>query len=354
MSNGYTLNWLTEPAHPTHEQAHCNALERQTQLTKPPGALGRLEEIAVQIASLQGKQSPSVDKVNITVFAADHGIAAEGTSAFPQAVTGEMVKNFATGGAAINVLARQLNAKLEVVNLGCINDPGSLPGVLDRQLAPCSLNTTEQAAMTEQQVADSLNTGREAVQRAQELQCELFIGGDMGIGNTATATALACSLLNQPASVLTGPGTGLDAAGVTHKAAIVQRALDLHHEHCKTPLETLRRLGGFEIAALTGAFISCAQLGIPVLVDGFIAGSAALLATRQLPTVREWLLFGHHSAEPGHRLVLKDLQAMPLLNLGLRLGEGSGAATAVPLLRLACSLHNEMATFAQAGVSDAR
>ncbi|NOX92868.1 MAG: nicotinate-nucleotide--dimethylbenzimidazole phosphoribosyltransferase [Gammaproteobacteria bacterium] len=343
--------WLDHPVHPVNTQARHEALARQSQLTKPPGALGQLEEIAVQLAALQGKPTPAVDKIHITVFAADHGIAAEGTSAFPQAVTGEMVKNFATGGAAISVMAQHLGARLDVVNLGCINDPGELPGVVNCKLGAGSANACKEPAMNKQQLIDALNAGHAAVQRTQ---CELFIGGDMGIGNTAAASAVACALLGQPATALTGPGTGLDHEGVTRKAVIIQRALDLHREHSHAPLEALRRLGGFDIAALAGAFIACAQAGIPVLVDGFIAGCAALVATRQTPAIRDWLLFGHRSAEPGHVQVLTAaMDAKPLLDLGLRLGEGSGAAAAVPLLRLACALHNDMATFAEAGIPGA-
>lgn len=354
MTVSATLDWLDNPIFTTDLQAQRNALTRQSQLTKPPGALCQLEDIAVQLAALQGTPTPAANNINITVFAADHGIAAEGTSAFPQAVTGEMVKNFASGGAAINVMARHLGANLEVVNLGCINDPGDLPNVVNRRLAAGTANATQSAALTEQQLADALNAGRQAVQRAGQQYCELFIGGDMGIGNTASATAVICALLDQPAGLLTGPGTGLNGEGVARKAEIIQRALDLHCPHADNPMEILRRLGGFEIAALSGAFIACAQAGLPVLVDGFIAGCAALVATRQVPEARDWLLFGHHSAEPGHAQVLDALNAKPLLDLGLRLGEGTGAAAAVPLVRLACSLHNEMATFAEASVSNAR
>jgi len=346
-------DWLNTPTHSTDAQARRDALARQAQLTKPPGALSQLENIAVQLAALQGTSTPRADKVNITVFAADHGIAAEGTSAFPQAVTGKMVENFAAGGAAISVMARHLSAKLEVVNLGCINDPGELDGVVNCRLGAGTANACNEAAMNEQQLHDALGAGRAAVQRAQQMHCELFIGGDMGIGNTASASAVICALLGQPASALTGPGTGLDAAGVARKAGIIQRALDLHHGHEDAPLEVLRRLGGFEITALVGAFIASAQAGIPILVDGFIAGCAALAASRHTPAVREWMLFGHRSAEPGHAKVLEALDAKALLDLGLRLGEGSGAAAAVPLLRLACAVHTEMATFAEAGVSDA-
>lgn len=348
-----TPPWHTIPPQTPASDYRAQALARQEQLTKPPGSLGRLEQLAVQLASLQGRDRPDVERASIVVFAADHGIAAAGTSAFPQAVTTEMVKNFAAGGAAISVIARQLNARLEVVDMGTLYDPGPLSNVVAVRLAPGTANACEVAAMTSTQLDAALHAGREAVQRANEHGCDIFIGGDMGIGNTATATAVACALLQLPASELTGPGTGLDAAGVARKAAIIQRALDRHADHTRTPLTALQHLGGFEIAALSGAFIASAQAGIPVLVDGFIAGCAALVAVRHLPAVRDWLIFGHRSAEPGHRHILEALLAEPLLDLGLRLGEGSGAASALPLLRLACSLHGEMATFAEAAVSGA-
>lgn len=347
-----TPSWLTQPAAPLDSAAQQRARARQAQLTKPPGSLGQLEALAEWLAIRQSSGHPSAERVAITIFAADHGLASEGTSAFPQAVTGEMVKNFAHGGAAISVLARELQAQLEVVNLGTLNDSDPLPGVIKLHLGPGTANTRHQPAMTAEQLQRSLDAGRDAVTRAIENHSQLFIGGDMGIGNTASATACACALLNQPAHVLTGPGTGLDAAGVARKAALIQQALDKHHDALSEPLAILRHLGGFEIAALVGSYISCAQRGLPVLVDGFITSSAALLAARMQPAVRDWLLFCHRSAEPGHAHILDALDAAPLLDLGLRLGEGSGAATAVPLLRLACALHNEMATFADAGVSE--
>lgn len=346
-----TPPWHTIPAQLPAGDYREQALVRQGQLTKPPGSLGRLEQLAVQLAALQGRDRPGVEQASIVVFAADHGIAAAGTSAFPQAVTTEMVKNFASGGAAISVMARQLNARLEVVDMGTLYDPGPLPNVVTVRLAPGTANACEAPAMTATQLDEALQAGRQAVQRAVEHGCDIFIGGDMGIGNTAAATAVACALLQRPASELTGPGTGLDADGVARKAAIIQRALDRHADHLHTPLDALQHLGGFEIAALCGAFIASTQAGIPVLVDGFIAGCAALVAVRHLPAVRDWLIFGHRSAEPGHRHILAALQAEPLLDLGLRLGEGSGAASALPLLRLACQLHNDMATFAEAAVS---
>jgi len=345
-------DWLNQPAARLDDQAKHAAEAHQTMLTKPPGALGRLETTAIRLAAMQGAARPNIDQVHIAVFAGDHGVAEEGVSAFPQAVTGEMVKNFAAGGAAISVLARNLGATLEVVNLGTVNDPGALDGVLDIQIAPSTANFARTAAMTPAQINQALDAGRHSVERARAQGANLYIGGEMGIGNTTAAAALACALLNAQPENLAGPGTGISAAGVTHKAAVIRRALTLHTPHLSDPLEALRRLGGFEIAALAGAYANCARLGLPVLVDGFIAGVAALTATRIYSDATDWFLYAHASAEPGHRLVLQALKAEPLLDLGMRLGEGSGAAVAVPLLRLACALHNEMATFAQAGVSN--
>jgi len=344
--------WLNAPAARPDDHARREAETRQTMLTKPPGALGQLESVAIRLAALQGVARPQVERVHIAVFAGDHGVAAEGISAFPQAVTGEMVKNFAAGGAAISVLARHLGATLEVVNLGTVNDPGPLEGVLNLHIAPSTANLAREAAMTPAQLAQALAAGRHSVERAREQGAALYIGGEMGIGNTTAAAALACALLDAAPENLAGPGTGISAAGVSHKAEVIRRALALHAPHLADPLEALRRLGGFEIAALAGAYANCARLGLPVLVDGFIASVAALAATRIYPGAAEWFFYAHASAEPGHRLVLQELDATPLLDLGMRLGEGSGAAMAVPLLRLACALHNEMATFAQAGVSN--
>ncbi|PWK88629.1 nicotinate-nucleotide--dimethylbenzimidazole phosphoribosyltransferase [Fulvimonas soli] len=345
-------DWLAAPC-PSPDAASADAARaRQAQLTKPPGSLGALEEVAVQLAALQRAPRPAVERVWISVFAGDHGVAEEGVSAFPQAVTGEMVRNFASGGAAISVLARELGATLEVVNLGTVNDPGEIPGVRRAVVAPCTANFCRAPAMTEAQFAAALEAGAASARAARAAGAQLFVGGEMGIANTTAAAALACALLDAAPAALTGAGTGLDAAGVVHKAAVIARALALHAE-AREPREQLRRLGGFEIAALAGAYIAAAQAGLPVLVDGFITTAAALAAARINPGVRGWLLFAHRSHERGHAALLRALDAAPLLDLGLRLGEASGAAAAVPLLRLACALHGGMATFAQAGVSGA-
>ncbi len=345
--------WLDVPCAAPDEAAERAARERQTQLTKPPGALGRLEGLAVRLAALQGTPRPSVERVHITVFAGDHGVAAEGVSAFPQSVTAAMVRNFATGGAAISVLARALDASLEVLNLGTVEDPGPHPGVTDARLGPGTANFTTEPAMTTEQLFRAMNAGRHSAERAVLAKAQLFIGGEMGIGNTTSAAAIAAALLGRSAAEVVGPGTGISAAGVQHKAAVIDRALGRHRTHADNPQEVLRRLGGFEIAGLAGAFIACAQMGLPVLVDGFIATTSALLAERLRPGAAAWFLLSHASAEPGHAALCEALGKRPLLDLGMRLGEGSGAATAVPLLRLACTLHNDMATFAEAGISGA-
>ena len=347
-----SLDWLSAPCAQPDASMREAAAAHQQQLTKPPGSLGMLEALAIQMASLQRTSTPTADRVWISVFAGDHGVAEEGVSAFPQVVTGEMVRNFATGGAAISVLARSVNAHLEVVNLGTVNDPGEISGVRRAIIAPSTANFCLGPAMTAAQLEGALAVGAESVQSAKAWNAQLFIGGEMGIANTTSAAALASALLTEPPSSVAGAGTGLDASGILHKVTVLERAL-AQHADATTALEQLRCLGGFEIAALVGAYIAAAQAGIPVLVDGFITSAAALVAVNIQPDVRPWMFFAHRSKEHGHARLLRALDAEPVLDLDLRLGEASGAATALPVLRLACALHNGMATFEQAGVSTA-
>lgn len=344
------LRWLEDAPGPIDLRAAEAARARQETLTKPPGSLGDLETLAIRFAGWQRRECPGVERVHITVFAGDHGIAAEGVSAFPQAVTAEMLRNFARGGAAISVLARSLGASFEVVNLGtAIALTG---GPHDTWLGPGTASFAQDAAMSETQLVAALEAGRQSVERAVAAESQLYIGGEIGIANTTAAAALACALIPAEPEAVAGPGTGLDAAGVTRKAVVIRRSLELHAGALRSVTEILRRLGGFEIAALAGAYVRCAQLGLPALIDGFIATAAALAARRLRPGADAWWLFSHRSREPGHALLLAALEARPLLDLGMRLGEGSGAAVAVPVLRLACELHRGMATFAEAGVSE--
>lgn len=342
------MTWYLNEAKAASDSHRQQALTRQGQLTKPPGSLGQLELLAVNLASLQHTHCPAIHSPKIRVFAGDHGIAEAGVSAFPQSVTAQMVANFSAGGAAITVLAKSLNANFRVTNLGTVTELPELAGVDDQRIAAGTANFLKQAAMTEAQCLQALSIGAACVDERDEL----WIGGEMGIANTTAATTLACALLHLPAKVLTGPGTGLDSQGQQHKAAVIDQALAFHKAHKQSTWQNLQNFGGFEIAALVGAYISAAQKGVPVLVDGFICTIAARYAMHLNPSIKPWLLLSHYSAEPAHRALIDGFNYPPLLDLQLRLGEASGAALAVPLLQLACKLHNEMATFADAGVSD--
>jgi nicotinate-nucleotide--dimethylbenzimidazole phosphoribosyltransferase len=344
--------WLESAPVEIDYLAHSLAQQRQQQLTKPAGSLGQLEDIALRLSGMQGTPSPKVEKIQITVFAADHGICAEGISAFPQAVTVEMVRNFSRGGAAISVLAKETQANLDVLNMGTVAEIEKLPGVYDHRIAAGTDNFLKQPAMTLEQCLQALAISREYVEQLKNDQIDLFIGGEMGIGNTTSATAIASALLNINPIELTGAGTGLNKTEIQHKAAIIQQALNHHHSELISPLTILQHVGGFEIAALAGAYITCAKVAIPVLIDGFISSVAALMAEHICPGTKNWFLYSHQSSELGHQIILKHLDAKPLLHIGMRLGEASGAAVTVPLIKLSCALHNSMATFAEAAVSD--
>lgn len=346
--------WLGT-ACPRPSDAHRNAAEaRQSILTKPPGSLGALERIAIQLAALQETERPRADTVQVILFAGDHGVTAQGISAFPSAVTVEMLRNFASGGAAISVLARKLGARLEVVDAGTLAT-SEIAGVVTDKPCHGTRDFSASSAMTGDELAFALNAGRRAVERAASQGTDLVIFGEMGIGNTTSAAAVAAALLGTPPDDLVGAGTGLDSDGIRHKSRVIEAALDRHG--LKAPgipaADVLAKVGGLEIAALAGAIVAAAQSRIPILVDGFIVTAATLAATRLNPTCADWLLYSHRSSEQGHRLILEALGAEPLLDLKMRLGEGSGAAVALSVVRLACALHGEMATFAEAQISDA-
>lgn len=341
--------WFESPARAASETHRQTALARQNQLTKPPGSLGVLESCAVQLAALQQRDQPCAANVSVRVFAADHGVASEGVSAFPQAVTAEMVKNFSAGGAAIAVLARELDANFQVIDVGTVHAPAALPGVSDRRIAAGTANFRAAPAMSAEQCARALAVGRDVVDALAPT--DIFIGGEMGIANTTSATAVACALLRRSPQQLAGRGTGIDDQALAHKVGVIADALALHAAQMSSAFAVLQHVGGFEIAALAGAYIRCAQRGIAVLVDGFICTAAALVALEMNASLRPWLLFSHCSAEQGHRALIEHLDVRPLLSLDLRLGEGSGAAVALPLLRMACALHNRMASFESANVS---
>jgi len=344
------MDWIYSAIPLPEPQFYSKALDRQAQLTKPPGSLGMLEEIAVRMAAMQGTETPAVDNIWVSVFVADHGIAEQSVSAFPQTVTAEMVRNFSNGGAAANVLSRYAQAEFEVVDVGLIH-PVTRAKVINNRAGNGTADFSCQPAMNQQQLAMALNAGQAAVVRAKAQRAQLFIGGEMGIANTTSASAVAAALLNMDARQLTGAGTGLTSAQIEHKTRIIESALNKHKTCLESPLQILQTLGGFEIVALTGAYLYAAQQRLPVVVDGFISTVAALGAAMIKPDVKHWLFFAHCSHEKGHRLVLQVLEARPILALDMRLGEGSGALAAVPLMQMACCLHKEMATFSQAQIT---
>ncbi|MDP2196811.1 MAG: nicotinate-nucleotide--dimethylbenzimidazole phosphoribosyltransferase [Rhodocyclaceae bacterium] len=332
--------------------------------TKPLGALGRLEDLALQIGRVRGSLTPTLHQPHIVVFAGDHGAAKAGISAFPQEVTWQMVENFLAGGAAINVFARANGIALTVVDAGVAHDFGPRHNLVDAKVgaggtapagSPANLGTASYlggAAMTVQQRGTALARGAEIVARLAAEGCEVIGFGEMGIGNTASAALITHCLTDAPLADCVGRGTGLDDAGLARKQALLQQALAAWPERNADPLAVLARYGGFEIAMMTGAMLAAARQRMLVLVDGFICGAAALTAARIAPAFLDYAVFCHASAEAGHRTQLAALDVAPLMSLDLRLGEGTGAALAWPLVRAACAFLNEMASFESAGVSE--
>lgn len=347
------MKWIISPAQKINDESVLLAKAHQSVLTKPAGSLGRLEDIAEQFAGWQGVKNPLLNNIQVVVFAGDHGVCQQQVSAFPQEVTMQMIVNFLQGGAAISVLSHQMDADFNVVNMGIVTplpDPFvNHQRLINKNICSGTADLSQQSAMSEEQCLAALDAGKSLLDTST---AQLFIGGEMGIGNTTSASAIYAALLSLSAAEVVGPGTGVDAAGLLRKQEVINTALELHKDYLSDPYQALRRLGGLEIAALVGSYIASAQKGIPVLVDGFICTAAALLAVRINPSVKEWLLYSHRSAEPAHCKALDALDASPLLDLGLRLGEGSGAALTVSLLQSALCLHNNMATFTQAGVSE--
>ncbi len=318
--------------------------------TKPLGALGLLEDLALQLGLIQRSESPALHSPQMVVFAGDHGIAAEGVSAYPQAVTVQMVGNMLAGGAAINVFARQHGFALQVVDAGVAAELPAHPQLQPRKIGMGTKNLCNESAMSRLEAQAALTAGMEVM---QALPGNIVAFGEMGIANTSPAALLLARLIGASIEDATGRGTGLDDAQLQHKRDVLTRALA--HHPATQPLDAigeLAALGGFEIAMMAGAMLQAASERRVVLVDGFIAGAAALIAQALAPQVRDYLVFCHRSAETGHRLLLAHLQAKPLLELDLRLGEGTGALLAWPLVQSAASFLNEMASFESAGVSD--
>ena len=330
------------PGDPGAVRAHLDAL------TKPPGSLGRLEALALQVGVVLGDPPPPLDRATVFVFAADHGVAARGVSAYPAEVTPQMCANFSRGGAAINVLACACGADVRVVDVGVAADLSHLPGLEHRKVRAGTDDLSERPAMTAADVAAALAAGAES---AASLDDTRIVGiGEMGIGNTTAAAAVVACLTGAPVSAVVGRGTGVDRAGLVRKRSAVERGI-ARVARRDDPTEVLREVGGLEIAAMAGAMLEAAGRGALVLVDGFISSAAALVACRLGPNLGHYLVASHRSAEPGHAVALDALGLTPLLDLDMRLGEATGSALAIPLVRAAGALLRDMATFESAGIS---
>ncbi|MCC6446479.1 MAG: nicotinate-nucleotide--dimethylbenzimidazole phosphoribosyltransferase [Armatimonadetes bacterium] len=334
------------------------AQARQNSLTKPPGSLGRLEEISIRVAGITGKARPCCDRAAVITMAGDHGIAAEGVSAYPQEVTGQMVRNFLGGGAAINVLARHAGAKVIVVDVGVAADLSDLaacagPSIrfVTAKVRPGTANFARQPAMTPEETMAAIEVGVRVLEEELAGGLDIVAVGEMGIGNTTPGSALTAIFTGKPAAEVTGYGTGVSPEGLKRKAAVIEQAIALHRPDPADPLGALAKVGGLEIAAMAGAMMAAAAHRVPVLADGFISSAAALTACRLCPAARHYLFIGHKSQEAGHRAIIEALDMQPVLDMGLRLGEGTGAVLALSLVQAAVKILDEMATFADAGVS---
>ncbi|MEI8186335.1 MAG: nicotinate-nucleotide--dimethylbenzimidazole phosphoribosyltransferase [Chlorobiaceae bacterium] len=338
-----------QPVDPTLTAAAQTHLD---DLTKPQGSLGRLEEIALKYVLATASLNPVLSKKKICCFAADHGVAAEGVSAFPAEVTPQMVYNMLNGGAAINVLTRHAGVDLDVADMGVSHDFPDMPGLVKRKVKPGSANIALGPAMSDEDALLALLRGAELAVDAHKAGFHILGTGEMGIANTTPATALYSVLLDIPVESITGRGTGIDDDRLAHKIAVIKHAVEVNKERCTTPFGTLAALGGFEIAAIAGFILGAAACRVPVVVDGFISSSGAVVALKLCPAVDDYLFFSHLSNEQGHRTVMQKLGARPILDLDLRLGEGTGAALSMQVIEGAIKIYNEMATFSGAKVSE--
>jgi nicotinate-nucleotide--dimethylbenzimidazole phosphoribosyltransferase len=328
------------------------AVDRQDSLTKPAGSLGRLEAVSVQIAGIQGKPLPQIKNKAVIVMAADHGVVAQGISAFPQEVTSQMVLNFLHGGAAINVISRQAGARVIIVDMGVAGKLEANPALLSRRVVAGTKDMSKGPAMTLLQAQQAVEAGIEIVNAECKKGLDLVATGDMGIGNTTASSAICAIMAGKTAAEVTGRGTGLDDKQLQNKIRVINEAITLNKPDAAKALEVLAKVGGFEIGGLAGVILGAAANRVPVVIDGFISGAAALIAAGICPQSRDYMIAGHCSVEPGHKIMLQHLGLKPLLDLEMRLGEGTGAALAMMLVETSVHILAEMATFAEAGVSD--
>lgn len=330
----------------------AQAQSRLDRLTKPLGSLGRLEELAAQYAMITGELKPNVPRGAVFTFAADHGVAIEGVSAYPSDVTPQMVLNFLRGGAGVNVLARHVGVDVRVVDIGVAYEFGTVPGLIQRKIMPGTRNLLSEPAMSREQAEQAIMVGVELATRAVQEGIGLIGTGDMGIGNTTPSAAITAAMTGRLVGDVTGRGTGIDEAAHARKVSVIQQALNLHHPDRTDALDVLAKVGGLEIGGLAGLMLGASAAKVPVVLDGFIAGAAALIAVGLQPRCCDYLIASHRSVERGHQAILDHMGLKPLLDLDLRLGEGTGACLGMSLVCAAIKIFTEMATFDEAGVSD--
>ena len=335
------------------EEAMRQAKERQDTLTKPRGSLGRLEELSIRVAGIQGNPLPRINDKIVVTMAGDHGVVEEGVSAYPQEVTPQMVYNFLRGGAGINVLARHVGARVVVVDMGVAADiEAAGKGFKNKKIAPGTRNFTKGPAMTREEAVRAVEAGIEVVEEELDNGVDIIATGDMGIGNTTPSSAIAAAITGKPPAVVTGRGTGIGDDALNNKIKIIEKALEVNAPDAGDALDVLSKVGGYEIGGLAGVILAGAAHRKPVVLDGFISGAAALIAYTLAPGTRDYMIASHQSVEVGHRAMLEHMGLKPLLNLDLRLGEGTGAALGISLVEAGVRILREMATFAEAGVSD--
>jgi len=343
---------VIEMIKPLDEETMAEARARQDMLTKPRGSLGRLEELSIKIAGIVRQRAPRLEHKAIITMAGDHGVVVEGVSAYPQEVTAQMVDNFLKGGAAINVLARHIGARVVVVDMGVSANLDSHPLLVSRKIASGTADMVKGAAMSREDAIQAVEMGIEVIQNEVTKGLDIVGVGDMGIGNTTPSAAICAAITGKRVVEVTGKGTGIGDEQLALKVRMIETALALNQPDPRDAIDVLSKVGGFEIGGLAGAILGAAAHSIPVVIDGFVAGAAALLANGLCPRVRDYLIAGHLSSEPGHRVMLDYLRLKPVLDLEMRLGEGTGAALTISIIEAAAKVLAEMATFTDAGVSE--
>jgi nicotinate-nucleotide--dimethylbenzimidazole phosphoribosyltransferase len=337
---------------PLDEKAMAEAQMRQDNLTKPQGSWGQLESLSIQIAGIKGNPRPQIAHKVIFTLAGDHGVTKEGVSAYPSEVTPQMVYNFLRGGAGINVLASHIGTRVVVADLGVASILERHPDLKDKKVAMGTQNIANGPAMSREQATHSIEAGMDLVEEELPNGIDILGTGDMGIGNTTPSSAITAAFTGADVGMVTGRGTGIDDEGWRRKVKVIEKALEINRPNAKDPIDVLSKVGGFEIGGIVGVILAGAHYRIPVVIDGFVSGAAALIATSLVPQVKPYLIASHQSAEKGHPILLEHIGLKPLLNLSMRLGEGTGAALGIFLAEASLKILNEMSTFAEAGVSE--